>query len=372
MGPAILLDKSTLQSLSRDAVRELTRYFTLNVPPILVAEILGDLQKHSDDEERSHSMVQSLAYKASPPDAVVNAHYQPICVNNLLGGLCEMDGRPLLAGARPIKTKDGRYGTYTGVQPENEALCRWMAGNFDQIDSDFAQRWRHSASSFDLEVYKHSLGKLDYKIQSLDELGTIVDRLLDLDDLQIRLLDTFIDDLRTLPEVKRWSLSRWHNGEYLRLNCFAPYVYHCIRVNTLFYLGVSHGLIGTRPTNRIDLEYFYYSPFACIFSSGDKVHHQLSNLVLRQDQSYVHRDKLMQELNTLAADRIKQPHIEPKPGSIIVSMWEKHWKGFHPQAQPRRSQSKEEQEETMKMLKPILDAMHRDSEQQPRPPRWPA
>jgi hypothetical protein len=45
MGPILILDKSALQSLSRREVWRLRKHFSLNVPPILIAEILGDLAK---------------------------------------------------------------------------------------------------------------------------------------------------------------------------------------------------------------------------------------------------------------------------------------------------------------------------------------
>jgi hypothetical protein len=42
MGPVIICDKSTLQALSRDELNALRRYYSLNIPPVLLVEILGD------------------------------------------------------------------------------------------------------------------------------------------------------------------------------------------------------------------------------------------------------------------------------------------------------------------------------------------
>ena len=50
MGPVILCDKSTVQSLHRLSPELLHHYFTINIPPILVREILGDLVKESDKD----------------------------------------------------------------------------------------------------------------------------------------------------------------------------------------------------------------------------------------------------------------------------------------------------------------------------------
>lgn len=37
-----------------------------------------------------------------------------------------------------------------------------------------------------------------------------------------------------------------------------------------FYLGISNGLIASKPTNRIDLEYLLYLPFCKVFTSTDR------------------------------------------------------------------------------------------------------
>jgi hypothetical protein len=50
-GPILILDKSALQSLSKREMWRLRKHFSLNVPPILIAEILGDLAK-SDAAQR--------------------------------------------------------------------------------------------------------------------------------------------------------------------------------------------------------------------------------------------------------------------------------------------------------------------------------
>jgi hypothetical protein len=45
MGPTVLLDKSTLQSIARRGTHELARYFLINLPPVLLLEILSGLAK---------------------------------------------------------------------------------------------------------------------------------------------------------------------------------------------------------------------------------------------------------------------------------------------------------------------------------------
>jgi hypothetical protein len=42
VGPTIICDKSSLQALSKDELSVLRKYYSLNVPPILLVEILGE------------------------------------------------------------------------------------------------------------------------------------------------------------------------------------------------------------------------------------------------------------------------------------------------------------------------------------------
>ena len=59
MGPTLLCDKSTIQTLVQKAPELLHHYFQVNIPPILVREILGDLAK--DNMELSEMIFEKLA-----------------------------------------------------------------------------------------------------------------------------------------------------------------------------------------------------------------------------------------------------------------------------------------------------------------------
>src|SRR5688572_16247652 len=45
MGPCLLMDKSAVQALPKRLLSVLSRHYHLNIPPILITEILGDLIK---------------------------------------------------------------------------------------------------------------------------------------------------------------------------------------------------------------------------------------------------------------------------------------------------------------------------------------
>ena len=50
MSIPIILDKSTFQGLNYADIIELHRYYRVNITPLIVSEILGDLSK----EEKEH------------------------------------------------------------------------------------------------------------------------------------------------------------------------------------------------------------------------------------------------------------------------------------------------------------------------------
>ena len=60
MSIPIVLDKSTFQGLNYKDIIELHRYYTVNITPLLVSEILGDLSK----EEK--------AGRKTPKEEVIN------------------------------------------------------------------------------------------------------------------------------------------------------------------------------------------------------------------------------------------------------------------------------------------------------------
>lgn len=64
-------------------------------------------------------------------------------------------------------------------------------------------------------------------------------------------------------------------GEMRSVIEFAPYAVSVLRLFLAFVCGLARGFIGPRPTNYIDLQYLYYSPFCMVFVSNDKFHREM-------------------------------------------------------------------------------------------------
>ena len=180
MGPTIICDKSSLQALSKDELSVLRKYYSLNVPPILLVEILGDLKKHPDVEE-SRKEVEMLANKVVPACSTVNADFRFLIRGELVGHRVEMSGVPAISGARQLSDAEGQKGLIFRESAEHKALLRWQVRDFDGAEMLLAEAWKTSTQSLDLEEMRRKLknaysGKLN--LQTLAETGRFVDELI--------------------------------------------------------------------------------------------------------------------------------------------------------------------------------------------------
>jgi hypothetical protein len=94
---------------------------------------------------------------------------------------------------------------------------------------------------------------------------------------------------------------------------------------------------GERASNKADIAYLYYLPFAMVFASGDKLHQRTAPLFLNPNQSYVESDELKPALRELdeyydrLPEEIKQRGVLPfahyPPPTIdntVTQLWDKH------------------------------------------------
>lgn len=368
MGPSILFDKSAIQSLGKQALTEVSRYFYTTVPPVLLMEILADLSLKPNDLEASKTKVRVLAHKALPINSISNCHYHSLCVHNLLGEAIPMDRLPVVGRGKSVETKDGQQGMFIDMQPENEAVLRWQSGRFNDDDLKFAIEWREKAKGANLDKAMQLFGKPPFKIRSLEQVKTFVDFILADPEFQEPMLHVFLEILQCDKSTCDRVAFRWRLAIRRSFTAFAPYAAHCLRVQLAFYIGMSHGLLGTRSSNIVDLEYLHYTPFALIFCSGDKLHQQLAPLVLGNDQSFVNAQEMWEALNEIAAARGTSADAEPGESSLIWKLWQKHW-GKPPRRAIRKSISEEESKRIMEQCGPIIEALR--EQERKSGPRFP-
>ena len=339
MGPQILLDKSALQSLSYNEAFRLGDYLLVVIRPVLMAEIQADLTlaSHKKKSERAEARNQAAELTKKLHGMLSRGFNQPhrlIVLQDLVGNHTVPDGRPLIGGTHVV-TEDGERGFWADDEQE-KTLFAWSTGNFSTFDRVSAYEWRRAISEIDLTKTRErllgTLGARDLPTTP-EQLVERVETSLATPVTQELLLWVLIDFAHPDPATRSAIVRRWDQTRDKRLAVFAPYAYYCARVLLLFHFALLGKLIDAKRTNRIDLEYLYYVPFAKAFASGDTVHAVLAPLVFDQAQTFISRDALKEdakyvlaESDRLLAEGAKRPIQYPpaQPGSALLGLWEKH------------------------------------------------
>ena len=223
-----------------------------------------------------------------------------------------MTGQVVIGAADMKRTPDGSVGVHVDQSSEAAALLRWREHDFLEIERAAARGWRAELAQHDatglIDVLKNILPK-DAKISDLNQLKAFIDSFCASSEPQV--LALALEVLGVPDEYKRLGLERWEAEERPPLDQFVPYMIHVFKVDLLFYLGVHRGFIsGERASNKADMAYLYYLPFAMIFTSGDRLHRRTAPLLLREDQSYLGADELK------AALREFDEHYDGLPEAI--------------------------------------------------------
>jgi len=371
MGPNILLDKSALQSLSQREIYKLAKHYNFVSCPVLLIEILGDLKKGQTSDGFSTSEVQQLAQKLLS-GGYPCADYHQLVRASLLGYPVPMTGQVPMAGGRPVK-RGGERGIVFDVSPENRAILRWRKGEFSEAEKELAGHWREATRALDLEAFQRQYKRIlkIHKFKNLDNLHRFVSFITSPKDVEEkeRVMTALLDEFGTPQQARGVINRRWRVAGYPGMEVFAPYAHYCFKVNLMFQYGVITGLITTRATNRVDIQYFYYAPFCLVFCSRDHLHRDLSAVLLRDDQSFVHGDELKAELKQLAeqweaigdAERREReyeygsyPPFDEQ--SVTYRLWRKHMRPWTPGSGNRAiKMSKEEEQALLKKINSLME-----------------
>lgn len=300
LGPIIIFDKSTLQSLSIDESCWLDNFFLSNITPIFYVETLSNLAKEFNNHRSSEDMVSEISVKAPSQQSYPNVHHKTLLLGDLLGHKVDMTNKPVLGGGQTKQTTDGQVGIHFEQFPEAEILSRWQEGEFEQIEKDFAKSWRHALSNlrFDsmISLVKNII-PLEQKFRELSEIKQFLDDFVLGDYIEILYLTFQI--LEVPQELQNEIIRRW-KIEKIPLAEFAPYASYVFKVDLFFYLSLAFNLISKeRPSNKIDLSYLYYLPFCMIFVSSDKLHAKTAPLFMELGQDFIKGNDLKIALNQL-------------------------------------------------------------------------
>ena len=365
MGPQLLLDKSALQALSDDEISFMSIHYYNVIAPVIIAEILGDLKKYPEDAERSIKNVCGLADKVPSLGSLINEDCRTLLAWDLLGYYeVIMDGTPIRSDGIPVRMKSGKKGVYFKESQEKAVLRRWIDGEFTEVEANLADVWRKYTKSIDLEGWKRS--HTDYpRVKDWETLNSYVSQLSDTPFIQMENITFLINEMSLNDKVRKEVFDRWILKGMPLLKHFSPYGHYCLRVLHAFYLATVNNIddLGTRSTNRIDLEYIFYLPFCKIFSSGDKFHVKFTKIFLRENQEFIHKDDLKADLKKIKNYWDSLTEQERKeyrknngyyPPNFPESFTNRVWKKYMKPRENYKNLTQEEQEDFIKSLEPMI------------------
>ena len=380
MGPMLIFDKSFLQSLSVDESVILDQMFSCIVTPLFFVETMADLTKETAGGRTAEQIVGGLAERTPVAHSYVNTYHQEVVMNDLLGHRREeFDHRPSVAGGIPVRVK-GKAGVVYRKSPERDAFDRWQDGHFLDVERYYARRWRADLAGMDLpaiaKAYKSMLRKED-RPKSHQAAHDLARRLVDANGQNYRSLLMAHELLGMPPQSLTEVIRCWKAAGSPPLRAYAPFAAHCLEVDLFFELCLSNGLISDqRPSNRVDISYLYYLPFADMFVSGDKLHRTSAPLFMDNRQRFVWGPDLKADLKVLNAHFASLPESKRAKGlftlaskppvdhkGLVASLWDARTPGWRGPKQPVPKMSPEEEAKIITQSRRLSEAAERGGHQ---------
>lgn len=319
----LIFDKSGFQTLSRQEHGLRLFRYKENITPVLLREILTDLSKaESRLEVAPTEAVQVLARKFMGSGGVVNADCRKLLAASLTGEDSDGDGRPLVDDYSTHEASDGTLSVLIDVMEGNRAILRWAQAEFSDRERRAAAGLRAASARFSVDGLRGRLRQhhvLVPRPKDIPDLAVIADGMLGQASLQRPFLDWMMDQCFFSSRLRERVWHAWERDRRPMLAEFAPYAHHCARILLLLLIGMTHRKLSDRPTNRIDVEYLFYSPFCRVFVSSDRLHQQLAPLVLWENQRFVLTQDFRTELRVAAAQREERREPAEDAASRVLS-----------------------------------------------------
>ena len=321
MRPLLIFDKSFLQSLSVDESVMLDQMFSCVITPLFFVETMADLAKEAKGGRTAEQIVGGLAERTPVVHSYVNTFHYNVLLSELLGDRATMDHRPVVAGGVPVRS-EGRTGVVYKKSEEAEAFERWQCGRFLEVERIAARAWRDKLGDIDLPAMAHaykSMLRKEARPRSHDDARALAKTIVNLQGQSYKLL-VLAHKLLGMPmSILPCIIKTWKEAGSLTLGQYAPFTSHCLEVDLYFYLALSNGIISDqRASNRVDISYLYYLPFATIFVSGDRLHRASAPRFFDDRQHFVWGPDLKSDLAELNAHFLALPDEEKAKGLFSI------------------------------------------------------
>jgi hypothetical protein len=341
MGAIVVFDKSFLQMLNLDEAMIFDALYSAVICPIFYTKVLADLAKAPAGERTVEHLVADLAKKTPTMHSTPNVLHSSICMTELNGRPIDMRCVPVRSGGKRVRLADGKIGILYDQAPEAKAFARWQREQFREVEREFASQWRQQLAASDhgatAKLVRRIL-EIHSNPRDLNEALAIAKEVVHGEGQRFQTLKTAFA-LFGLPQSKFPGVQRrWTAIGRPRLTDFAPYTAHCLLVDVFFHVAIDKRLIAPdRPSNRVDIAYLYYLPFAMMFVSNDKLHRRTVPLFLNDRQRFVVGEDLKRDLAALDAYYSGRPEEEREQGLFRLAAYPPEddsflttriWKGF--------------------------------------------
>ena len=323
-GPSLIFDKSSLESLNLDEAVLMDSLYMSTITPLFFVECLADLEKAIRSKSTPEQLVGSLADRTPEAQSQPNVHHMAVLNGELSRqfDVRNVHGRVALAGGTPVQLGDQK-GIIFQRAPEYEALERWTAREFLEVERNIAKQWRRALTAVDFDaMVKTVMGELGHwrKPKTLADAKQIADTVID--NMDPEWLLRFGLDLLGLPEATDWVIDEWRSQRRPPLREHVPYFIFMLCINIFFCLVVKTQLLrNVKASHHVDLAYLYYLPFCSVFTSKDNFHAQVVPLFLDSNQTFVNGADFKEEMKKLDAHYSTLPQEVLRTGLINFAAW---------------------------------------------------
>lgn len=294
MSITLIVDKSTLQSLSVEESVWMDALFYCGVPEILHMEILADIAKRWKNERSAETEVKRLAEKLPEMRGVCIRPYVTLAKEDLLGQTVPMT-RKLPAEGFHGKDLDGEMVAVMEKIPGETAWRRWQQGEFTKQERDDAEEFRRIRSEFrwDIEENKRLLDNAGINVSEIRDAGgawIVAGKSIDApgETVQAAALECMIALAELNDEEKRKVKKRWELCAYIPARQLAPYAAYVAQIFLAWGAAAAADLPMVRQRSAVsDMPYLLFLPFVEVFSSNDKLHIEWANVIKKQNQTII-------------------------------------------------------------------------------------
>lgn len=255
MKPIILVDKSFIQSLSVKEADTLKTHFRILITPILVQEMITDIEKYKEDFDGTLERLRILADKVgsggqySVPDARILFHA------NLEGCKFGSDFRIPVFNPKQVKALDGSIGCIIEESFEQKLIRKWQKKEVS--DKDIQAAKNYYKDFVDYYSVNRNLELAD-EFPMNKRFTILADFVAWIDTTELPSIkgpmyfESASKRTQTPSEVIAYAKLQWERNGKSHFESLYTYAFYFTRLNVIYSLGLPNDVIpASRHSNAV-------------------------------------------------------------------------------------------------------------------------